>query len=313
MNRLILCGDFNAHHGMWGSSQNNTNGRVLVSLLDNHDHVTLNSSSLTHFSLTSHRLWSLLDLTIVSNSIASNCSTKITNNFLGSDHSIIHTTVNGVHLQETQFLPKWNFSKADWPKFAEMCDRTLLSFSPTLEHSYQLFETYGLEASKEFIPQTKRYTKILVPWWNKECEQAIKNRKHAFTRMKRTRSPVAIIIFKRCRAKARQIILELKLSSWHNYCNSLKSNSLLTQFWRTIKKFSGQRSCYHIPSLQQNGIIAKSNQHKANMLAQKFHSVSKTNPPGSNTSFQNLCSEAQLVNLSTSPQNSHLNSCFLLS
>jgi len=70
LNRLILCGDFNAHHGMWGSSKNNTNRRVLVSLLDNHDYVILNSSSPTHFSLTGHRFWSLLDFTIVSNSIA---------------------------------------------------------------------------------------------------------------------------------------------------------------------------------------------------------------------------------------------------
>jgi len=37
LNRLVLCGDFNAHHGMWVSSQNYTEGRVLVSLLDNHD------------------------------------------------------------------------------------------------------------------------------------------------------------------------------------------------------------------------------------------------------------------------------------
>ena len=137
-----------------------------------------------------------------------------------------------------------------------------------LEHSYQLFETCVYEASKKSILQTKRFAKISVPWWNKECEHAIKYRKHAFTRMKCTRSPVDIIIFKRCRAKPRQIILESKRSSWHNYCNSLKSSSHLTQFWRTTKKFSGQRSCYHIPSLQQNRIIAKNNQHKANMLAQ---------------------------------------------
>ena len=131
-NRLILCGGFNAHHDMWDSSQNNTNRRVLVSLLDNHDYVILNSSSPTHFSLTGHRFWSLLDLTIVSNSIASNRSTTIRNNFLDSDHSIIHATVNGVHLQETQFLPRWNFAKANLPKFAEMCGRILLSFSPNL-------------------------------------------------------------------------------------------------------------------------------------------------------------------------------------
>ena len=236
-NRLILCGGFNAHHDMWGSSQNTTNGTVLVSLLDNHDYVILNSSSPTHFSLTRHTFWSLLDLAIVSNAIASNCSTTTTKNFLGSDNSKIHTTVNGVHFQETQFLPKWNFAKAKWPKFADMCDRTLLSFSPNLEHSYQLFETCILETSKEFIQQTKRYAKISVPWWNKECEQAMKNRKHAFTRMKRTRSPLDTIIFKRCRAKARQFILETKRSSWHNYCNSLKSNSHLNSSEEPSKNF----------------------------------------------------------------------------
>jgi len=44
--------------------------------------------------------------------------------------TLIHTTVNGVHLQETQFLPKWNFAKANWPKFAEMCDRSFLFSTP---------------------------------------------------------------------------------------------------------------------------------------------------------------------------------------
>jgi len=130
--------------------------------------------------------------------------------------------------------------------------------------------------------------------------------------MKCTISPLDIIIFKRCRVKAKQIILESKRSSSHNYCNSLKSNSHLAQFWRTIKKFPGQSSCYHIPSLHQNWIIAKNNQHKKNVLAQKFHSFSTTHLPGFNTSLQNLCLKPKLANLSTSPQNSNLNFCFSL-
>ena len=167
MTRLSLCGDFDAHPGMWGSSQTDTNGKVLVSLLNKHDYVLLNSSSPNHFSFTGHSFWSLLDLTTVSYTIASNCSTTVTNMFFGSDHYIIHTTVNGVELTDTQLLSKWNFAEANRPKLLT-CVKTLLSFYPNLKHSYQLFETCVREAYKEFILQTKRCTKISVPWWNQE-------------------------------------------------------------------------------------------------------------------------------------------------
>jgi len=112
-----------------GSSQTDTNGKVVVSLLNKHDYVLPNSSSPNHFSFTSHSFRSLLDLTTVSNTIASNCSTTVTNIFFGSDHYIIHTTVNRVELTDTQFLSKWNFAKANRPKFADMCENFTLLFS----------------------------------------------------------------------------------------------------------------------------------------------------------------------------------------
>ena len=39
--KVVLCGDFNAHHGMWGSLSANHNGRVLLSVLETHDFVVL--------------------------------------------------------------------------------------------------------------------------------------------------------------------------------------------------------------------------------------------------------------------------------
>jgi len=49
--KVILCGDFNAHHGMWGSKRTNSNGRIMVDVIDKHDLVILNTTP-THFSLT---------------------------------------------------------------------------------------------------------------------------------------------------------------------------------------------------------------------------------------------------------------------
>jgi len=105
---------------------------------------------------------------------------------LGSDHSIVSTNVNANATLEDHGVPKWNFSKAGWQKFSATCDQTLTSFSISLSYAYCLFETSVREAALEAIPQSKKPLKIAFPWWNKQCDVAVKKKKHAFNRMKRT-------------------------------------------------------------------------------------------------------------------------------
>jgi len=241
---------------MWGSKCTNSNGRTMVDVMDKHDFVELNTTTPTHFSVTGQNMWSLLDLVLIANSCASICACTVANEFLGSDHSIILTTVKATTTSHGNAIPKWNFSKAYWLKFNNYCDQTLSSVSTSLEYSYCLFETSVREGAQEAIPQSKESHKITVPWWNKQCDIAVKNKKHAFNRMKLTRLECDIIIFKRCRAKARRVILEAKTSSWQQYRTSLTSNSNLSHVWKLIKSFSGNRS-HHIPTLVANGISGK--------------------------------------------------------
>jgi len=118
--------------------------------------------------------------------------------------------------------------------------------------------------------QTKYSEQISVPWWNAECDRAIKNKKHAFNRRKRTRLQTDIIIFKRCRAKAQRTILAAKETSWRHYCSSITNNAKLAKVWRTIDKFSGKRASTHIPSLTHSGITGRNEQHKAHILASHY-------------------------------------------
>jgi len=87
--RVILCGEFNAHHGMWGGKYTNCSGRSFVEAFDVHDLVVLNTTTPTHFSLTGRNAWSLLDLVFVSSLYASPCTCTVISEFLGSDHSIV--------------------------------------------------------------------------------------------------------------------------------------------------------------------------------------------------------------------------------
>ena len=158
---VILCGDFNSHHGMWGSKCTNSNGRAMVDVIDKHDFVVLNTTTPTHFSLSGQIMWSLLDLVLVSTSCASICASTAANEFLGSGHSIVLTTVKATTTSQGNAIPKWNFSKADWLKFSNYCDQTLSSVSISLEYSYCLFKTSVREGAQEAIPQSKRRIKLL--------------------------------------------------------------------------------------------------------------------------------------------------------
>ena len=73
----------------------------------------LNVSVPTHFRASDHLQWSLLDLTIVSSHIAHNCTSNITHDFLGSDHSVILTSINDFTIPTKLHIPKWNFHRAD--------------------------------------------------------------------------------------------------------------------------------------------------------------------------------------------------------
>jgi len=110
---VILCGDFNAHHGMWGSVYTNFSGRSLVEAHHVHDLVVLNTTTPTHLSFTGRSAWSLLDLLLVSSSCASLCTSTVTSEFLGRDHSVLLKAVKASTTPEDLGVPNWNFGKAD--------------------------------------------------------------------------------------------------------------------------------------------------------------------------------------------------------
>jgi len=85
--KFVLCGPW-----CFGT---NHNGRALLSIIEAHDLVVLNSSVLTHYSLSGRHEWSVIDLSIVSADIASRCVAAVVTEFIGSDHSIVQIAIRG--------------------------------------------------------------------------------------------------------------------------------------------------------------------------------------------------------------------------
>ena len=133
-----------------------------------------------HFSTSDQAVWSLIDLTIVSSQIAHNCTTNITHDFLGSDHSIILTCINNFDITSKLHLPKWNFKRADWTAFSNECLHQIIDtlVSKNIDKFSEQVTESLLGVATATIPQTKTGgKKNFAPWWNKQCAVAIRNKK----------------------------------------------------------------------------------------------------------------------------------------
>ena len=275
---ILLCGDFNARHRMWDVGSPNNNGYRLVEFIEENDFTVLNITQSTHMVFNTSLNTSLIVLTISSPNIAHKCCVVVTNNFMGSDHCVIDVKINA-SADMSGWSPSWAFNRADWTTFSQLCNIEINSslISPNVRECYTNICSTIMSIASRTIPLTEPCRKVPVPWWNQSCKIALRNKKHAFNRMLRTRDPQDIIIFKRLRAKAKKILNKAKQDCWQNYCSSISSNVNLGQVWSTIKKFNRQQTTARIPPLHQNGIVGTNDQHKANMLANQFQKVSSNN------------------------------------
>ena len=88
-------GDFNAHHPSL-SNENNRHGHFLAKALEENNLVPLNVEQPTRLNLTTTAAnrWRVLDLVIVSSDIAHRCQSRVTEEFLGSDHRIVISEIH---------------------------------------------------------------------------------------------------------------------------------------------------------------------------------------------------------------------------
>ncbi len=125
---MVWCGDFNAHSSLWGSAKTDNNGEIIEDMLDWGGLVCINDGSYTRrenmFSLyqkfpISKGRHSVLDLTIVSESLAGKCEWKVLDHStIGSEHFPICSKVGVVIAQNVgERMPRWRFKSSSSSRF----------------------------------------------------------------------------------------------------------------------------------------------------------------------------------------------------
>ena len=108
----ILVGDFNSHSIMWGSNTTDTCNLVC-----------LNDGTPTFLS-DINGAFSCLDLTLVLANMSSDCEWNVMES-LSSDNFPIMTKYNvqTSWTDDPNFIPKWNFKRANWNLFKHECNK----------------------------------------------------------------------------------------------------------------------------------------------------------------------------------------------
>jgi hypothetical protein len=187
-NNIIIGGDFNAHNPAWGSNQSNGKGKTVLDFIAKHDLILLNDGSVTRIGNINQQ-HSAINLTIVSSNIGIDCDWITYQDAMGSDHIPILTTITTKHTTRAPTEPQKDIpnaarrqlKKADWNQYKENIQT---HSNQSQIQQYQDVETLLNKGAEDAIPKSVSRTAHThqhpnKSWWNKECEEAKKNRKQA--------------------------------------------------------------------------------------------------------------------------------------
>ena len=201
---VILMGDFNAKHTLWGETSCSPWGNLVEELIDHNDIVLMNDGSPTRFDLY-HNTKSAIDLTICSSSLRLDYMWSVDRDPHGSDHWPIHLRSN-INMP-SPCLPKWKMSAADWDLYTKSTkiDREVGSFSNACS-AYEYLTSVINGGAFKAIPKTSgNPRRPLVPWWVKECAESRRETRRCYHRFRRLPCLPNKIAYCAARAKQKKI------------------------------------------------------------------------------------------------------------
>ena len=249
---FLVLGDFNAHHRTWGCHNTYTRGTQLLNILDDLDLTHLSTLTPTHITTQNGEVThSVIDLAITDPRTATLYTQQVADDPLFSDHYPIHYNLEVPSGQTNfNFLPRWNFKKADWTAYQNHINFSLDIPPPDINSFLNII----LAAAHQTIPHTHPPRENRnAPWWNTECQRAVALRRRALKKFKRCICRVHDEEARTASSEASEIIQKAKIEGWQSFSNGFNRFTSLSKIWTMIKCFSNKRTpLYKIPHLQIN-------------------------------------------------------------
>ena len=256
---VLVLGDFNTHHTMWGCYYCDRFSPSLVDMIDDVDLCILNDGSPTRRVNPNQNPRTAVDLSLSSPSLASQLSWSVLPSTHGSDHFPILLSLNNTH--SPTFNPystlKYNLKKANWAEYADSVDCMLGNLPESVNYEnvvlcYDRFISVILSAADSHIPKKRSIQNWMQfnPWWDQECSDSVDRRTSAEVTYAACMSMENFVEYLRSDAKFRKCIWKKKKLGWINFCESLSPRSSSSLVWTNVKRF--RRSLNNVTSPNSN-------------------------------------------------------------
>jgi hypothetical protein len=149
--------------------------------------------------------------------LACDLSWTVHDDLCGSDHFPI--LIEDIIPSSNNQNQNWKLSKTDWNLLEKLCDEKIKEDTLTNVNDPILkFSTILLQIGEKCIPKTSTNPKkIKKPWFNGDCDEAIKNRKKAEKRFNLYPLNTNLENYRKLKAKARRIFNTSRRNSWRNF------------------------------------------------------------------------------------------------
>ncbi len=298
----LLCGDFNAHNIIWGSSNTNTRGKNIENFIDQQNLILHNTGKPTHFNVYNGNT-SAIDLVLSTNSIAHLVDWDTLEQLYGSDHYPIITNISiPNHNQQINKYPTWRMKNADWEKYKASIDIKLPDTDTDVNTLNTIVTDAIIQAAEKAIPKNStRTSRKQTIWWNKNCEEAVKIKNRLLSKAKRHPTEENLKNFKTARSKCRRKIREAKTNSWRQFTSTINAFTPISQVWAKIKMISQRNVFTTVTAIDIDRKIIVEKTKIANTLAKHFGQMSSNDIY--NQQFQTIKKAAEENSFTSTPNN----------
>ena len=294
---LLLLGDFNSYHTIWGCPDTDRRGISVVQALHDQNLILLNDFTPTRVGYSND---SNIDLSIATPGLGPALQWSVCASTFDSDHCPIVLTFLSTSHDDT-FGTSRNIKRANWSAF------TTHPLWDTLPNVYSLDNPELVTAfydvldriSRDTIPSLPTSRFFPRPFWTTELSRLRNKREYWYRRFRRVRSPGNRCQWQRARAEFRKHLKVAKREQWQKLAGSFTTRTPMSQIYENLRKIQG-RSKRKISILSDGDREYTTLPEIANKLAHTFSQTSNTSNFPPQFRQHQLDSEAMPLHFETS-------------
>ena len=222
------------------------------------------------------------DLAFASDDIFKIRSRKLQNQLAGSDHKpvLLDLAVNmNYKPSNPQTLPRWNYNKADWVKFATLSDKLCKSVKcddSNVNRACKNFNKAILEAANGSIPRGAR--RNYRPYWTEELQELENEFNNCREQVEYSPTLNNNIALKASTARYRKAFNKAARTSWKQKTESLNLDKDGQKLW-TLTKAMNDEDTKQVPIVIERGQEMVTGRRAANCFIDTYEEVSSIQVP----------------------------------